>query len=178
MWSRPTVFTALAMDVNATYLACDGTRVPVLVSLGFDPLDPVAVTIRARSGDPGPATLALARDLFTRATAPASASAPVPAPAPVPVPNPPPTDPAGGGAPQALAAPPDGIGPCVEPVLRGGLRLIAISLPGPYGRSALEMSATRVVDFVRRTYEVVPAEAEAALIDLDLDLGLAALGCA
>ncbi|WP_018639983.1 hypothetical protein [Parafrankia elaeagni] len=159
------------MDVNATYLACDGTRVPVLVSLGFDPLDPVAVTIRARAGDPGPATLTLARDLFTRATAPA------PVPVPAPVPDPPPAGPEGGGAPQALAAPSGGIGPCVEPVLRGGLRLIAISLPGPQGRTALEMSATRVVGFVRRTYEVVPAEAEAALIDLDLELGLAALGC-
>lgn len=176
MWSRPTVSTALAMDVNATYLACDGTRVPVLVSLGFDPLDPVAVTFRARAGDPGPARLTLARDLFTRATAPAPA--PVPAPALAPVPDPPPADPAGVGAPQALATPSDGIGPCVEPVLRGGLRLIAISLPGPQGRTALEMSATRVVDFVRRTYEMVPVEAEAALIDLDLELGLAALGCA
>ncbi|WP_242425147.1 SsgA family sporulation/cell division regulator [Frankia sp. EI5c] len=130
------------MDVNATYLSGAGNRAPALVSLAFDPLDPVAITMRAPVGDPRLARLTIARELLT------------------------------GAGPR----PPELGGLRVEPVLRGGRRLLAVSLPAAGGRAALEMSVTRVTDFVRRTYTLVPAEAEATMIDLDLDLGLAALG--
>ncbi|EFC79608.1 hypothetical protein FrEUN1fDRAFT_7265 [Parafrankia sp. EUN1f] len=170
MWSRPIVSNVVTLDVNATYLTDAGKRVPALVSLGFDPLDPVAITVRAQVDEPRLAMATFARALFVvdddRRAGPAG-----------------PAGLAGRDEPDELAglAGPDGPsvadGARVEPVVRGGRRLLSVSVPCPGGRAALEVSATRVSAFIQRTYTLVPVAAEAAMIDLDLDLGLAALGC-
>lgn len=167
MWSRPIVSNAVTLDVNATYLTATGTRVPALVSLGFDPLDPVAITVRAPVGDPGLAMLAFARDLFLAADAGLADDADRPLRPHQP------GQPAGtGDADVAWAGEAR-----VEPVVRGGRRLLAVSVPRAGGRAVLEMSATRVTEFVRRTYTLVSREAEDVMLDLDLELalGLAAL---
>ncbi|CAI7974618.1 SsgA family sporulation/cell division regulator [Frankia sp. Hr75.2] len=145
MRGRPIVSNAVTMDVNATYLtgAEAGKRVPVLVTVRFDPLDPVAITLRTRVPDQRVLAWTFARELLAEGD----------------------ERPVGEGTIR------------IAPVLRERRRLLIVDLPSPGGPVTVELPASRVADFVRRTYERVPASAESTVLDLDLDLdlGLAAL---
>jgi hypothetical protein len=48
---------------------------------------------------------------------------------------------------------------------------MAITLTGPESRADLELPSQRVATFLRRTYEAVPAEVEAGLINWHAEFG-------
>jgi hypothetical protein len=49
-------------------------------------------------------------------------------------------------------------------------RVLNIELSSPFGQAHLEASVRRVSDFLRRTYQIVPAGEESEHIDIDAEL--------
>ncbi|MDT3445460.1 MULTISPECIES: SsgA family sporulation/cell division regulator [unclassified Pseudofrankia] len=59
----------------------------------------------------------------------------------------------------------------VQPVHGNKRRVMTITLTGPDGHADLELPSQRVAAFLRHTYEAVPPEVEAGLIDWDAEFG-------
>jgi hypothetical protein len=49
-------------------------------------------------------------------------------------------------------------------------RVLNIELSSPFGQAHLEASGRRITDFLRRTYQIIPAGEESEHIDIDAEL--------
>ncbi|MCK9926513.1 SsgA family sporulation/cell division regulator [Frankia sp. Mgl5] len=58
----------------------------------------------------------------------------------------------------------------VRPIVRDRRRVLLIELSSPGGHAMIELPADRVSDFVCHTYDLLPASAEDAVVERDLEL--------
>jgi hypothetical protein len=60
----------------------------------------------------------------------------------------------------------------VWPAVKTGRQRVCLSLSSPSGRALFEAPLPRVVEFLSRTYELVPTGSESQFVDVDAELAL------
>ncbi len=126
------------------------TLVPLTASLSYRCSDPYAVRMAFHVCTDEPVEWTLARDLLTAALDSRQGLGDVQAwPSAVSC------DPAAGGTQEGAAA---------------GHSILNIAISSPFGQAQFEISARAMGQFLRRTYEVVPAGHESGYLDFDAEL--------
>ena len=124
--------------------------VPLTASLSYHCSDPYAVRMAFHVCTEEPVEWTLARDLLTAALDAREGIGDVQA-----WPSATSCDPAAGGTKEGAAA---------------GHSILNIAISSPFGQAQFEMSARAMGDFLRQTYQVVPAGAESGYLDFEAEL--------
>lgn len=124
--------------------------VPLTASLSYSRTDPYAVRMAFHVCTDEPVEWTLARDLLTAALDAHEGIGDVQA-----WPSAASCDPAAGGTQEGAAA---------------GHSILNIAISSPFGQAQFEMSARAMGEFLRRTYEAVPAGHESAYLNFDAEL--------
>lgn len=124
--------------------------VPLTASLSYRCADPYAVRMAFHVCTDEPVEWTLARDLLTAALDSREGIGDVQA-----WPSAASCDPAAGGTQEGAAA---------------GHSILNIAISSPFGQAQFEMSARAMGEFLRRTYEAVPAGHESAYLNFDAEL--------
>jgi hypothetical protein len=126
------------------------TLVPLTASLSYCCADPYAVRVAFKVCTDEPVEWIFARDLLTAALDSREGIGDVQA-----WPSAASCDPAAGKAQEGVAA---------------GHSILNIAISSPFGQAQFELSAGAMAEFLRRTYEVVPAGQESGYLNFDAEL--------
>ncbi len=124
--------------------------VPLTASLSYRCADPYAVLMAFHVCTDEPVEWTLARDLLTAALDSREGIGDVRA-----WPSAASCDPAAGGTREGAAA---------------GHAILNIAISSPFGQAQFEMSARAIAEFLRRTYQLVPAGHESVYLNFDAEL--------
>jgi hypothetical protein len=144
--SRSEISTELSLGL----VGPERMLVPLTASLSYSCTDPYAVKMAFHVCTDEPVEWTLARDLLTAALDAREGIGDVQA-----WPSAASCDPAAGGTQEGAAA---------------GHSILNIAISSPFGQAQFEMSARAMGEFLRRTYEAVPAGHESAYLNFDAEL--------
>jgi hypothetical protein len=144
--SRSEISTELSLGL----VGPERMLVPLTASLSYSCTDPYAVKMAFHVCTDEPVEWTLARDLLTAALDAREGIGDVQA-----WPSAASCDPAAGGTQEGAAA---------------GHSILNIAISSPVGQAQFEMSARAMGEFLRRTYEAVPAGHESAYLNFDAEL--------
>ena len=140
----------VSAELGLGLVATENTIVPLMASMSYDSTDPYAVRMAFDVGTDEPVEWTLARDLLAAALHGREGIGDVQA-----WPSAASCDPAAGGALSGAAA---------------GSAILNIAMSSPFGQAQFEASARAVGEFLRRTYQLVPAGQESGYLDFDAEL--------
>jgi Streptomyces sporulation and cell division protein, SsgA len=142
--------TGVSAELGLGLVAPENTIVPLMASLSYDSADPYAVRMAFEVGTDEPVEWTLARDLLAAALHGREGIGDVQA-----WPSAASCDPAAGILEEGAAA---------------GSAILNIAMSSPFGQAQFEASARAVGEFLRQTYQLVPAGQESGYLDFDAEL--------
>ncbi len=140
----------VSAELSLALVGPERTLVPLTASLSYRCTDPYAVRMAFHVCTDEPVEWTFARDLLSAALDSREGIGDVRA-----WPSAASCDPAAGKAQEGVAA---------------GHSTLNIAVSSPFGQAQFEMSARAMGEFLRRTYQVVPAGQESGYLDIDAEL--------